>query len=43
MQAIKCSCGAKILLFPNVKVMSEKIQAHVEKHKKIINSKVAET
>ena len=31
---IKCSsCGAKIMLVPNVKLMSEAIEAHVEKHK----------
>ena len=31
---IKCSsCGAKIMLIPNVKIMSEVIEAHVEKHK----------
>jgi DNA-directed RNA polymerase subunit M/transcription elongation factor TFIIS len=31
---IKCSsCGAEIMLVPNVKLMSEVIEAHVEKHK----------
>jgi hypothetical protein len=31
---IKCTlCGAKIMLLPNVKLMSEAIEAHVEKHK----------
>jgi hypothetical protein len=44
MQAIRCSCGAKILLFPKVKVMSEKIETDIDKDKqKIINSKAAET
>ncbi len=30
---ITCSCGAKILLVPNIKKMSEAIEAHVESHK----------
>jgi hypothetical protein len=31
---IKCSsCEAKIMLVPNVKLMSEVIEAHVEEHK----------
>jgi hypothetical protein len=34
--AIKFFCGAKIMLVPNVKLMSEAIEAHVEKHKKKI-------
>ena len=29
---IKCSCGVEILLVPNVKVMSNAIEAHVAKH-----------
>jgi ribosomal protein L34E len=34
LRMIKCSsCGAKIMLVPNVKRMSEVIEAHVEKHK----------
>jgi hypothetical protein len=31
---IKCYCGVEILLVPNVKSMSEAIEAHVEKHRK---------
>ena len=32
---IKCdSCGAEILLVPNVKLMSQAIEAHVAKHRK---------
>ena len=43
LSAIKCSCGAKILLVPNVKLMSEAIEAHVEEHKqKIKDPKEAE-
>ena len=34
---IKCSCGAKILLVPNVKVMNVAIEAHVAKHVQKIN------
>ncbi len=30
---IKCYCGAKIMLVPNVKAMSEAIEAHVASHK----------
>ncbi len=30
---IKCSCGSKILLVPNVKEMSQAIEAHIEEHK----------
>ncbi len=31
---IKCSsCGAEIMVVPNVKLMSEAIEAHVAKHK----------
>ena len=33
---IKCSCGARILLVPNVKLMSTAIEAHVEEHKRKI-------
>ncbi len=29
---IECFCGAKILLVPNVKQMSEAIEAHTEEH-----------
>lgn len=29
---ITCSCGAEILLIPNVKCMSEAIEVHVEEH-----------
>jgi len=40
---IKCSCGAKILLVPNVKVMGAAIEAHVAKHmQKIKDPKAAE-
>ena len=40
---IKCSCGAEILLVPNVNAMSEAIEAHVENHtQKIKDSKAAE-
>ena len=40
---IKCSCGAEILLVPNVNAMSEAIEAHVEKHiQKIKDPKAAE-
>ena len=32
--AIKCaSCGAEIMLVPNLKAMSKAIEAHVEKHR----------
>jgi endonuclease V-like protein UPF0215 family len=31
---IKCCCGVEILFVPNVKSMSEAIEAHVEKHRK---------
>ena len=30
-------CGVEILLVPNVKRMSEAIEAHVEKHRKKVN------
>jgi hypothetical protein len=40
---IKCCCGAEILLVPNVKLMSEAIEAHVEEHmKKAKSQKEAE-
>ena len=40
---IKCSCGAEILLVPDVKLMSEAIEAHVEEHKqKVKDPKEAE-
>jgi hypothetical protein len=29
---IECFCGAKILLVPNVKLMSEAIETHVQEH-----------
>ncbi len=36
---IKCFCGTEILLVPNVKVMSEAIEAHTErKHKLKVNN-----
>lgn len=36
---IKCFCGAEILLMPNVKVMSEAIEAHIErKHKSKVHN-----
>ena len=33
---IECSCGAKILIVPNIKYMSTAIEAHVKEHKKKI-------
>ncbi len=33
---IRCFCGAKILLLPDVKLMSKAIEAHVEEHTKNI-------
>jgi hypothetical protein len=40
---IECSCGAQILLVPNVKKMGAAIEAHIIEHtKKIKNSKDAE-
>ncbi len=40
---IECFCGAKILLVPNVNLMSEAIEAHVEEHtKEIEDPKAAE-
>ena len=35
---IKCSCGAEILLVPNVKEMNEAIEAHILEHTKKIKS-----
>ncbi len=38
-----CSCGAEIIVVPNVKLMSEAIETHVEKHRaKMRNSAKAE-
>jgi hypothetical protein len=31
---IKCPCGAEILLIPNLRLMSQAIDAHVAEHKK---------
>jgi hypothetical protein len=31
---IECTCGAKILLVPNVKQMGKAIESHVEEHVK---------
>lgn len=31
---IKCTCGAKILLLPDLKAMDRAIEAHVAKHQK---------
>lgn len=43
LSAIKCFCGAAILLVPNVKVMSEAIESHVAKHlQKVKDSKEAQ-
>ena len=40
---IECSCGVQILLVPNIKQMSEAIEAHIIEHtKKIKVAKVAE-
>lgn len=40
---IQCDCGAKIRLLPDVKVMSEGLEAHVALHKqKIKNLNLAE-
>ena len=40
---IKCSCGAEILLVPNVKLMNEAIEAHIlERTKKCKVPKEAE-
>jgi len=35
---IECSCGAKILLVPNVKEMDKAIEAHIKQHIKHIKS-----
>lgn len=32
---IKCSCGAEILLVPDIKAMSEAIETHVVEHQKM--------
>ena len=41
---IECSCGAQILLVPNIKQMSEAIETHIIEHtKKIKVAKEAET
>ncbi len=40
---IKCSCGSEILLVPNVKLMNEAIEAHINEHtKKLKTPKEAE-
>lgn len=40
---ITCFCGTKILLLPDVKLMSKAIETHVEEHtKKIKDAKKAE-
>jgi hypothetical protein len=40
---VKCSCGAEILLIPDVKKMNQAIEAHVLEHtKNIKNTKEAE-
>jgi len=40
---IECSCGAQILLVPNVKEMSAEIEAHIITHtKKIKDAKEAQ-
>jgi hypothetical protein len=40
---IECSCGAKILLVPDIKLMSKAIEAHVEVHRcEVKNTKDAE-
>jgi hypothetical protein len=44
LSAIKCLCGAVILLVPNVKTMSEAIESHVAKHlQKVKDPKEART
>jgi len=44
LSAIKCLCGAVILLVPNVKAMSEAIESHVAKHlQKVKDPKEAQT
>lgn len=35
---ISCECGAEILMVPDLKGMSEAIEAHVEKHVKEIEN-----
>jgi hypothetical protein len=40
---VVCSCGAEILLIPNVKEMNKAIEAHIAEHtKKIKSTKEAE-
>lgn len=40
---VKCSCGAEILLIPDVKKMNQAIEAHILEHTKSIkNAKEAE-
>jgi hypothetical protein len=40
---IRCSCGAEILLVPNVTKMNDAIEAHIFEHtKKLKNAKEAE-
>ena len=44
LSAIKCLCGAVILLVPNVKAMSVAIESHVAKHLlKVEDAKEAQT
>ncbi len=33
LQVVRCECGAKILLVPDVKAMSVAIEAHLKTHK----------
>jgi|GEM_PF-1282529 len=35
---IRCSCGAEILMVPDVKLMSEAIEAHLKTHCNKMNS-----
>jgi hypothetical protein len=37
---VKCECGAEILLVPNVKVMGEAIETHVELHRRKLKNPV---
>lgn len=32
---IKCECGAEILLVPDLEIMSQAIEDHLEEHKKV--------
>ena len=36
-----CSCGAEIMMVANVKLMSEAIEAHIEKHKVRVKNSTA--